>query len=487
MSQEFLQENFSTLVKVVYVMSTGFMGLFGMQQLILIFWFWRSRQKNSLNQTSALPSAWPVVTVQLPLYNEPLVSERLLDAVFKLHYPIEKIEIQILDDSTDQTTEIIQQKIKTYSGAISVVHVTRSNRTGFKAGALQNGLPSAKGEFIAIFDADFLPDPDFLIKVIPFFSQQETAVVQSRWTHLNSKANMLTRLQSFGLDAHFTIEQNGRQAAGGLLNFNGTGGVWRKSAILDAGGWSDDTLTEDLDLSYRAQLRGWKIIYLDGVVCPGELPEDLRSLRSQQYRWNKGGAQTAIKMLGAVMGSKMAMAKKWHAFFHLNSSAIFPAIWIACLSGDLLLMIMQESSTTEVKFGLWMFSGFLTVLIFYGVSARINGYKIFPDVFLFLLFSLGLVWMNTKAVFSGWLGRKSDFVRTPKSGWKANKTIANTLPLTELWPEIFWGLVLIISAFIAWLKGVYWMMPLHLLTGSGLLMLVFYGRRIAKSQKTQGE
>jgi len=455
--------------------------MFGIQQLILVFWYWKSKQKRQIGLSAEEATNLPFVTVQLPVYNEPLVVERLLDAVLQLKYPLDKLEVQVLDDSTDQTTEIICQKINSVNNRFPIVHLIRKNRVGFKAGALQNGLSTARGDFVAIFDADFLPDAEFLIKAIPYFNQQDTAVVQSRWTHLNATKNMLTRLQAFGLDAHFTIEQNGRQAAGGFLNFNGTGGIWRKSAIREVGGWSDDTLTEDLDLSYRAQLKGWRVIYLDQLVCPGELPEGLSALRSQQYRWNKGGAQTAVKLLGSVLRSGIGLGKKWHAFFHLNSSAVFPAIWFAGLSGMVLLFAMQDVPNVQAEFGLWMFSGFLTVLIFYGVSAKVNREKIFPSVFLFLLFSLGLTWMNTKAVLSGWFGKKSEFVRTPKTGMNSSKVEASGLRLREMMPEIFFGLIFISSSIIGLLKQVYWMVPIHALTGLGLLMLVFYGARPLKN------
>ena len=479
---DFFPEIFLIPVKAMYIMCTGFMGLFGIQQLILLYWYWRSKEiSQSLNFDHSSASL-PFITVQLPLYNEPLVVERLLEAVLQLQYPVEKLEVQILDDSTDQTTEIIQKKIKSVHSAFSIFHLTRTNRKGFKAGALQNGLHTAKGEFLAIFDADFLPEPEFLKKVIPFFNKQDTAVVQSRWAHLNSNANLLTRLQAFGLDAHFTIEQNGRQSADGFLNFNGTGGIWRKAAILQAGGWSDDTLTEDLDLSYRVQLKGWRVIYLDSLCCPGELPENLPALRSQQYRWNKGGAQTAVKLLGAVLRSNVSYSKKWHAFFHLNSSAVFPAIWFACLSGVALLLGIKDPSNGQFKFGLWMFSGFLTVLIFYGVSAKVNRYSILPNVFFFLLFSLGLSWINTKAVVSGWLGKKSEFIRTPKSGLNPKKSQVFGLRFGQLLPEAFFGLLFISFSVVGLIKQVYWLIPLHTLTGLGLLMLVFYGLKGSSNQ-----
>jgi cellulose synthase/poly-beta-1,6-N-acetylglucosamine synthase-like glycosyltransferase len=250
---------------------------------------------------------FPTVTIQLPIYNEKYVVERLLDAVSLFDYPKEKLEIQVLDDSTDETTEIILKKIESMRPlGLNFKLIHREQRVGYKAGALDHGFHIASGEFIAIFDADFIPPPDFLNKTLPYFINEKVGVVQTRWGHINKDYSILTQLQAFGLDAHFSIEQTARSAAGSFINFNGTCGVWRKTCITDAGGWSNDTLTEDLDLSYRAQLRGWKFEYLEDVETKGELPVIMPAIKSQQYRWNKGAAETAKKNFGNVLRSSLS-------------------------------------------------------------------------------------------------------------------------------------------------------------------------------------
>lgn len=255
-----------------------------------------NRKRKSSIQHPPLSFEFPLVTVQLPIYNELYVVERLIDAVCLFEYPKNRLEIQVLDDSTDETVSIIAQKVRLYKAqGFDIQHIRRSSRDGFKAGALAYGLTAAKGEFIAIFDADFIPHPDFLTTTIPHFENATVGVVQTRWVHLNESYSLITQLQAFGLDGHFIVEQGGRNAAGHFINFNGTAGVWRKSCILDAGGWSAQTLTEDLDLSYRAQLRGWQFVYLENVETPAELPATMPALKSQQYRWMKGAPNAPAK------------------------------------------------------------------------------------------------------------------------------------------------------------------------------------------------
>ncbi|EDO26837.1 predicted protein, partial [Nematostella vectensis] len=246
----------------------------------------------------------PFITIQLPVYNELYVMERLLNNIVNIEYPKDKLEIQVLDDSTDEsvisTAKQIERLQKT---GIDIKHIQRENRIGFKAGALKEGLEKAKGEFIAIFDADFLPEKDWLLKTVPYFKNPEIGVVQTRWGHINRNYSTLTKIQAFALDAHFTLEQVGRNSQGHFINFNGTAGIWRKECIYDAGNWEGDTLTEDLDLSYRAQLKKWKFKYLENVVTPAELPVIISAARSQQFRWNKGGAENFQKMLKKIITS----------------------------------------------------------------------------------------------------------------------------------------------------------------------------------------
>jgi cellulose synthase/poly-beta-1,6-N-acetylglucosamine synthase-like glycosyltransferase len=363
----------------------------------------------------------PTVTIQLPIYNEKYVVERLIDAVTMIDYPAEKLEIQILDDSTDETSGIIYQKLDWLKNSgLDIKHIHRSTRAGFKAGALDEGLRSAKGEFIAIFDSDFIPDKSFLQNTLPHFVDPAIGVVQTRWGHINKDYSLITRLQAFGLDAHFSIEQSARSQAGSFINFNGTCGIWRKKCIEDAGGWSADTLTEDLDLSYRAQLKGWKFTYLEDVVTPGELPVLMPVIKLQQYRWNKGAAETARKNLGRVMRSPMPAVNKLHAFLHLCNSSVFVAVlFSAVLSVPLLYIKNNHPEVSPIlKTGGILFIGFFSVAFFYWTAtkrfypdANQNFFLLFPA---FIIVSMGLSLHNSIAVIEGWLGIKTPFMRTPK-------------------------------------------------------------------------
>jgi cellulose synthase/poly-beta-1,6-N-acetylglucosamine synthase-like glycosyltransferase len=291
----------------IYVLLLAFIFAYSLVQLNLLLKYLSSRKRRQNLDAEIMPadqSLWPLVTVQLPVYNELYVVERLIDSAVALNYPKEKLEIQVLDDSTDESFELAANKVQHYQLlGFNIKHIKRSERTGYKAGALAYGLEIAEGEFCAIFDADFVPDPDFLIKTLPHFANKEVGMVQSRWEHLNREYSLLTRLQAFALDAHFTVEQGGRNAGNHFINFNGTAGIWRVKAINDSGGWSADTLTEDLDLSYRAQLKGWKFIFLESLGSPAELPAAMNALKTQQYRWNKGAAECARKNLGKVLSS----------------------------------------------------------------------------------------------------------------------------------------------------------------------------------------
>ncbi len=381
---------------------------------------------------------FPKVTIQLPLFNEKYVVERLLEAVAKIEYPKDKLEIQVLDDSTDETTEILKIKIEELRNTgVDIVLLYRIDRIGFKAGALEAGLIKAKGDFIAIFDADFIPDPDFLLNTIPHFEDTGVGMVQTRWGHLNKNYSLLTKLQSFGLDAHFSIEQCARKSAGSFINFNGTCGVWRKDCIADAGGWSFDTLTEDLDLSYRAQLKGWEFKYLEDVSTPGELPVIMQAIKSQQYRWNKGAAETARKIFFQVLTSKLSLTTKIHAFFHLFNSSVFVSLFMAAFLSIPMLYVKQAHPEIDWVFhaGMVFLLGFLSISFFYWIATK-RFYKespgkkfayLFPQ---FLIISMGLSLHNGIAVMEGLLGKKSSFVRTPKfnvidnaDSWKGNTYI----------------------------------------------------------------
>ena len=372
-----------------------------------------------------VPARWPRVLVQLPLYNEQNVVERIIDAAAALDYPADCLHIQVLDDSTDATVALAAARVAHYATqGLRISHVCRPNREGYKAGALRYGLEENADEFVAIFDADFVPDPDFLRSTIPYFLQDKNVgVVQTRWGHLNEDESLLTRLQAFGLNAHFLIEQVGRTAAGFFINFNGTGGVWRRTCIDDAGGWHTDTLTEDLDLSYRAQLRGWRFIYRPDIVAPAELPAVMDALKSQQFRWTKGAAETAHKHLGNVWRARQPLAVKLQATFHLLNSSVYVVILLMALLSVPLVFVRARYHEYKAVFQLAsvFLLGFAPLIYYYYTAWRLAhpGKPLwrYPGFFLlFLSVSMGLALHNARAVMLGWWGKRTPFVRTPKTG-----------------------------------------------------------------------
>lgn len=415
---------------------------------------------------------WPAVVIQLPVYNEKFVITRLLDEVRKMDYPADLLKVQILDDSTDETSQIIDQWMQDNGNDGFEFQVfRRSNRTGFKAGALADGLTHCGAEFIAIFDADFLPPSDFLKRTLPRFSDHQVGVVQTRWGHLNAGHNLMTRLQELGLNAHFTIEQVGRMELDGFLNFNGTAGVWRKACIQDAGGWSSDTLTEDFDLSYRAQLRGWKIVFDGSIICPAELPETISGVIAQHGRWNKGGAETARKLFRKVINCKISWRKKYHAICHLGSSSIFPLLLAGSISSALLVFIPVDNEIWKFVFrlGIISFIGFLAIFFFYLISAVSHWYsviKFFPP---FLLLNMGLSFRHSISVVEGWFGKRSSFNRTPKfAGLPSTDYQTKSLTLSGL-PEILCGAFFLTAVYTGILNGISSFILIH-----GLMSIGFF-------------
>jgi len=365
----------------------------------------------------------PFVTIQLPLFNEPFVAERLIDNIVAQEYPRDRFEVQILDDSTDSTTELCEKKAAFHRDRgfdIRVIH--RTDRKGFKAGALAEGLVQAKGEFVAIFDADFLPNPQFLQKTVPYFQDEKVGVVQTRWTHLNDDYSLFTKLQALQLNVHFTIEQMGRKAGHHFLQFNGTAGIWRKQAIDDAGGWKADTLTEDLDLSFRAQLNNWEIVYLEDIEAPAELPVEMNGIKSQQFRWMKGGAENARRLAPMLLRSKLKPAIKLHALAHLGNSSIFVAVLLLALTSVALLPFLDDLKLDTRFLGLSLLGliGVATVYFYANIKLLPRPVSLKQVAALMVYFPLlltmfmGLSLHNSVAVIEGYLGIKSSFVRTPK-------------------------------------------------------------------------
>jgi cellulose synthase/poly-beta-1,6-N-acetylglucosamine synthase-like glycosyltransferase len=405
------------IILVTYIFSLTVLFIFGSHGFIMIYYYLKHRARK--NSPVGPITTYPIVTVQLPVYNELYVVGRLIDASCAMVYPKEKLEIQVLDDSTDQTVEVVEAVVERYRRqGFDIKQVRRTKREGFKAGALKEGLRSARGEFVAIFDADFVPRQDFLLKTIPHFMDPKIGMVQTRWEHLNSEYSLLTRTQAMALDGHFVIEQAVRNKVGFFINFNGTAGVWRKSCIEDAGNWQSDTLTEDLDLSYRAQLRGWKFRYLNDVTSPAELPSEINALKSQQFRWTKGAIETARKILPVVWKSSLPLKLKIHATFHLTNNLVFPFIVLAGILNVPLVFIKHggkyDSYFTFMSVFVFAFIG---SFLFYLFSQR-DVYKDWRRrIFLFPVFmagSMGFAVNNSRAVIEGLLKRKSEFVRTPK-------------------------------------------------------------------------
>jgi cellulose synthase/poly-beta-1,6-N-acetylglucosamine synthase-like glycosyltransferase len=416
--QEIVQNAFfSDFVMYLYFISLLILFAFGAHGFVMVYHYLRQRHIEEVIPPFTIE---PVVSVQLPVFNELYVVDRLIDSVCALDYPKEKLEIQVLDDSTDETYQIVEKAVKRYSLlGYDIKHIHRVDRSGYKAGALKNGLATARGEFIAIFDADFVPRQEFLRKTIPYFyTDPKVGLVQTRWEHLNSEYSLLTRTQAFALDGHFVIEQDVRNKAGYFINFNGTGGIWRKAAIMDAGNWHSDTLTEDLDLSYRAQLKGWKFKYLNDVTSPAELPAEVNALKSQQFRWTKGAIETARKILPEVWKSDIPFRVKIHSTFHLTNNIVFPFILLAGILNVPLMYIKQQGGH-ELYFAMMsvFVLAFVGSFLFYLYSQK----SVYTDwrrrILLFPLFmagSMGFAVNNSKAVFEGLFKRKSEFIRTPK-------------------------------------------------------------------------
>jgi cellulose synthase/poly-beta-1,6-N-acetylglucosamine synthase-like glycosyltransferase len=410
------------LILVVYFFVLSILAIYGWHRYYLVYLYMKNKDKQPApGQLPALEQL-PRVTIQLPIFNEMYVADRLIDAVAEMDYPAELLEIQVLDDSTDETTEIAELAVRRHAmRGLNIHYLHRVDRRGFKAGALEAGLLVASGEFIAIFDADFIPPTDFLMRTLPHFSAPKIGMVQARWGHINQDYSLLTKIQSMLLDAHFVLEHGGRNRAGCFFNFNGTAGIWRREAIESAGGWQHDTLTEDLDLSYRAQLKGWEFIFLADLVAPAEVPVEMNSFKSQQHRWAKGSIQTCMKLLPRILLSRQPLAVKAEAFFHLSANfnyllmsvlsiLMFPAMWVRYSMGWTEMLLIDVPLFCAAT---------LSVGNFYVVAQR----ELYPDwrqrlKYLPFLMSIGigLCVNNTRAVLEAIFKKESDFARTPKYG-----------------------------------------------------------------------
>jgi cellulose synthase/poly-beta-1,6-N-acetylglucosamine synthase-like glycosyltransferase len=408
-----------------YLLVLTLLCIYGVHRYFLVVTFYRVRARHP--QPASRFSDLPRVTVQLPMFNEQYVAERIIEQACRIEYPRDRLQIQVLDDSTDETRNIaaaIVERMRAEGFDVEYIH--RADRTGYKAGALENGLCTATGEFVAIFDADFVPPRNILLETVHHFTDPKIGMVQCRWDHLNREDSLLTQAQAILLDGHFLIEHTARNRTGRYMSFNGTAGVWRRSAIHDAGGWSHDTLTEDLDLSYRAQLRGWKFVFLPQITSPAELPPEMNAFKAQQHRWTKGGAQTCVKLLPTVMRSGSGWRVKLEAFFHLTSCMVYILmVLLSILVGPAMIYKVfsnQEMSSWELFFdGLLFFVGTGSALSFYIVSQR-QLLRSWPDIFRYIpalmAIGIGIAFNNAMAAIEGFFGKAGEFVRTPKFGDK---------------------------------------------------------------------
>jgi cellulose synthase/poly-beta-1,6-N-acetylglucosamine synthase-like glycosyltransferase len=414
---------------IYFAMLVG-LSCYGVHRYLMIYLYYKYRKQTP--KPAGHFATLPKVTVQLPLYNEMYVAERLLDAVVALDYPKDKLEVQVLDDSTDETTEIVAHKAaELRQQGFDVSHVHRSNRHGYKAGALEHGLQTATGEFIAIFDADFVPQPDLLQTTIQYFTDPNIGMIQTRWGHLNEHYSMLTRLQSMFLDGHFLIEQTARARSGRFFNFNGTAGIWRRTCIISSGGWQHDTLAEDLDLSYRAQIKGWQFLFLPNIVTPAELPVEMNAFKSQQHRWAKGSVQAGKKMLPVLWRTKLPLKIKIEGTVHLTSNIGHLMLLILCL----LFHSSASTGTNQATGGNpWTKMLLVDLPLFLAASMSITAFyfcaqkelhaqwwKRLLYIPFLMAVGIGLSLNNARAVLEAIFNHQSEFVRTPKFGVRSKR------------------------------------------------------------------
>jgi cellulose synthase/poly-beta-1,6-N-acetylglucosamine synthase-like glycosyltransferase len=467
----------------LYFLTLVILAVFGLHRYVMVFLYFRHRDRRAL--PVPLPETLPRVTVQLPLYNEMYVAERLIESVANIRYPRELLEIQVLDDSTDETTSMVEAAVARYrEEGFDIQHLHRTDRGGFKAGALDAGLQVAKGEFILIFDADFIAPADILEKTLGHFQDPKVGMVQVRWGHINRDYSLLTQVQSVLLDGHFILEHGGRNRSGRFFNFNGTAGLWRREVIADAGGWQHDTLTEDLDLSYRAQMRGWRFVFVQDVVSPAEVPVEMNAFKSQQHRWAKGSIQTCKKLLPRILASNLPRAIKIEAVFHLTANFAYPLMIV-------LSLLMFPAMIIRYNMGLYemfivdvpLFLGAtMSVCSFYLMSQREvfgetwkSRIKYLPAV---LGVGIGLSVNNAKAVLEALFGIDSEFTRTPKyrvesagDEWKQKRYRGNLtfVPFIELLLGVYFTLMAVYAA----TNEIYGTLPFIFLFQGGFLYAAF--------------
>jgi cellulose synthase/poly-beta-1,6-N-acetylglucosamine synthase-like glycosyltransferase len=453
---------FDYTILILYFTILFVLAVYGGYRIKQVVDFWRYRKFVPQPQGAFSEGDLPVITVQLPLFNEMYVVERLVKAITEIEYPREKLQIQVLDDSTDETVKLAEATVERYrSLGFDIEYVHRLDRTGFKAGALENGMKTAKGELLAIFDADFVPKPDCLRKLVDYFTDPMVGCAQMRWSHINGDYNLLTRLQTIMLDGHFVVEQTTRNRTGGFFNFNGTAGIWRRKAIAMSGGWQHDTLTEDTDLSFRAQLMGWKFVYLLDEEAPAEIPVEINAFKAQQRRWAKGVMQVGLKLYPRIWRSKLPMRVRLEMFFRLTGNISYPLMIVASFLQFPLLLVRYNQPFYHLMIldlPLLFFSS-VSVFLFYGTAVWYLDKKRTPRLLhlpLVMALGIGLAFSNARAVLEALFGIKSDFVRTPKyqveknqdETWKRKKykRKRGLLPLLELSFSLYFLLAILYAA-----------------------------------------
>ena len=467
-----------TLILATYFFVLVILAVYGWHRYYLVYLYMKNKGRQP--EPAGAFEALPPVTIQLPIYNEMYVADRLIDAVCQIDYPRDLLEIQVLDDSTDETRAVAEQAVRRNAArGVDITYIHRTDRTGFKAGALESAMKVAKGEYIAIFDADFIPTTDFLRRTVPFFVDPAIAMVQARWGHINQEYSLLTKIQAVLLDGHFVLEHGGRNRAGLFFNFNGTAGIWRRSAIIDAGGWQHDTLTEDLDLSYRAQLRGWKFVFLPDLVAPAEVPVEMNAFKSQQHRWAKGSIQTCRKLLPRILRSKAPLGVKVEAFFHLTANFNYPLMCV-------LSVLMAPSMAIRYNMG-WYEMLLIDVPLFFAATASVANFYMVCQRELhvdwltrarylpFLMsIGIGLAINNTKAVFEALFNKQTEFARTPKyrieaqaDDWMGKKYRQSFVVQPMI--ELALGLYFTATVFYALANGIYGTLPFLVLFQIGFL------------------
>jgi cellulose synthase/poly-beta-1,6-N-acetylglucosamine synthase-like glycosyltransferase len=467
-----------TLTLAAYFFVLIILAIYGWHRYYLVYLYMRYRDKEP--KAGAPLDPLPVVTIQLPLYNELYVADRLIEAVCKIEYPRDLLEVQVLDDSTDETRSVAEMSVRRLAAqGVDIKYYHRTERKGFKAGALEAGMMVARGELMAIFDADFIPPPDFLHRLLPHFSDPRVGMVQARWGHINRDYSLLTKIQAILLDGHFVLEHGGRNRGGRFFNFNGTAGVWRRTAIEEAGGWQHDTLTEDLDLSYRAQLRGWRFVFVSDLIAPAEVPVEMNAFKSQQHRWAKGSIQTCRKLLPRILQSDLPLGIKIEAFFHLTANFNYPLMCV-------LSMLMFPSMVIRYNMG-WYEMLLIDVPLFFAATFSFCNFyivcqrEIHKDwlarlryVPVLMSVGIGLSINNTRAVLEALFNTPTEFARTPKyriegdadewMGKKYRQSVA-IQPLVEL----ALGLYFTATVFYALANQIYGTLPFLVLFQVGFL------------------